>query len=146
MVIFAGQKYNYHQLALSFCFSSLQLTAGLDICYLLTDKAVIQESSAELDTSCFKSDGFSAQTCVLQPSPCMDKIHPHLPWLRPCSGTGQFASPPYAALCCAAAARCPSPPGHLCLSISGVRACRCRTRHIWENSRGLETKSFGCKK
>lgn len=60
MVIYTGQKYNYHQLALSFCFSSLQLTAGLDICYLLTDKAVIQESSAELDTSCFKSDGFSA--------------------------------------------------------------------------------------
>lgn len=93
MVIFAGQKYNYHQLAPSFCFSSLQLTAGIDICYLLTDKAVIQESSAELDTSCFKSDGFSAQTCVLQPSPCMDEIHPHLPWLQPGSGTGEFASP-----------------------------------------------------
>lgn len=126
LVIFAGQKYNHHQLALSICFSSLQLTAGLDICYLLTDKAVIQESSAELNTSCVEADRFGAQTCMIQPLPGRTQ-----PTFTPVavSGLRDRASP--------------SLTRHLDVA-SRSQACSCRARCRWENSQGLETRSFGC--
>lgn len=60
VVMYTGQKYSRRQLARSCCFSSFQLTAALDTLCLLTDEAVLQESSAQPDTAALKSGGFSA--------------------------------------------------------------------------------------